>query len=130
MYFVATKDEEENSFIEFFKFLVFFPKFLTTMLGLTTYNVIAVLEGYLGKKSPFVRTPKYNVNTKTDKWSMKNYAKVVTSPLLLIDLFIIAYAVYGISIALEIKNYSMLVFLLMVIAGFSYTLFLSLFDKK
>lgn len=130
MYFIATKDENKNSVKEFMKFLVFFPKFLTSMLGLTTYNVIAVLEGYMGKKSPFIRTPKYNVQSKSEKWSVKQYTQNVISPILLIDFLVIIYAIYGVYIAIGIKNYSMLVFLGMVILGFSYTLFLSLFHKK
>jgi hypothetical protein len=35
-------------------------------LGLSLSNTVAVLEGYLGIKSSFVRTPKFNVNKKTE----------------------------------------------------------------
>ena len=35
--------------------------FFSVALGFTLHNVIAVLEGYFGKKSEFVRTPKFNI---------------------------------------------------------------------
>jgi cellulose synthase/poly-beta-1,6-N-acetylglucosamine synthase-like glycosyltransferase len=44
--------------------LRFFGLFLTFMpisLGLSLYNAIAVIEGYMGKASSFVRTPKYGI---------------------------------------------------------------------
>lgn len=127
MYFIATKDETKSTFIEFFRFVVFFPIFLTTMLGLTTYNLIGVIEGYLGIKSPFVRTPKYNLKPKGEKWSVKQYAKTFVSPLLLIDVGVIVYSGYGIYLS---ENISMLIFLVMVVGGFSYTLLLSLIHAK
>ncbi|MCT4579815.1 MAG: glycosyltransferase [Flavobacteriales bacterium] len=126
MYFIATKDEDKNTAVEFLKFIIFFPVFLTTMLGLTTYNFIAVLEGYLGIKSPFVRTPKYNLKSTEEKWSIKQYAKTFISPLLFIDLGVIAYAILGITLSYQSGNLSMLLFLVMVVCGFSYTLLLSL----
>jgi len=128
MYFVAFKDANKNAFSEFIRFLVFFPAFLSTMMGLTTYNAIGVLEGYLGKKSPFVRTPKLNVKEPSDNWTVKKYAKIALSPILIIDFLVIIYAAYGVYLAYSIENYSMVLFLLMVVLGFSYTLILSIYE--
>tara|TARA_B110000114_G_C14911439_1_gene324745 strand:+ start:229 stop:546 length:318 start_codon:yes stop_codon:yes gene_type:complete len=35
-------------------------------MGLALNNSVAVMEGYLGIKSSFVRTPKFNVNVKSE----------------------------------------------------------------
>ena len=35
-------------------------------MGLALNNTVAVIEGYLGIKSSFVRTPKFNVNVKSE----------------------------------------------------------------
>jgi hypothetical protein len=35
-------------------------------MGLALSNSVAVIEGYLGIKSSFVRTPKFNVNVKNE----------------------------------------------------------------
>ncbi|HRI27184.1 MAG TPA: glycosyltransferase [Chitinophagales bacterium] len=40
--------------------LLLFP-FLTLTLGLSLHNAHAALQGWLRKKTPFVRTPKYNI---------------------------------------------------------------------
>jgi len=37
------------------------PLFLSVSMGLSLHNTLAVLEGITGKKSPFVRTPKFNL---------------------------------------------------------------------
>lgn len=57
----------------FLYFLGFYPRFLAFMMGLSLYNSVGVLQGYFGKKSPFVRTPKFNINSKSDSWLNKNY---------------------------------------------------------
>ncbi len=54
-------------------FLINFPLFLAVSMGLSLHNTIAVIEGYIGKKSPFVRTPKFNIKTKFDKWTTNSY---------------------------------------------------------
>jgi len=48
------------------KYALLFPMFLALSMGLSLHNMIAVIEGWRGKKSPFVRTPKFNIHTKED----------------------------------------------------------------
>ncbi len=48
------------------KYALLFPMFLALSMGLSLHNMIAVIEGWRGKKSPFVRTPKFNIHTKKD----------------------------------------------------------------
>ena len=42
-------------------YLVHYPLFLIISMGLSLHNAVAVIEGLLGVKSPFLRTPKFNV---------------------------------------------------------------------
>ena len=42
------------------RLLAIFPLFLALSIGLSLHNSVAVVEGWLGKKSPFVRTPKFS----------------------------------------------------------------------
>lgn len=49
------------------KFMVRFPLFLSLSMGLSLHNMLAVIEGWRGKKSPFVRTPKFNILASKDK---------------------------------------------------------------
>jgi hypothetical protein len=48
------------------KFATRFPLFLALSMGLSLHNMIAVIEGWRGKKSPFVRTPKFNIQASKD----------------------------------------------------------------
>lgn len=43
--------------------------FLTFMMGLSLHNSIAVIEGWIGRKTPFVRTPKFG----KDDWKSNVY---------------------------------------------------------
>ena len=53
--------------------LFLFPLFLDLSMGLSLHNSIAVLQGYRGKKSPFVRTPKFNIKGLKDSFQKHHY---------------------------------------------------------
>jgi hypothetical protein len=64
----------KNKVLAVFEFLFLYPLFLSVSMGLSLYNAIGVLEGYSGKKSAFVRTPKFNVMGKQGTWVKNAYA--------------------------------------------------------
>ena len=41
------------------RFVLLFPLFLCLSMGLSFHNTVAVVQGFRGKRSPFVRTPKF-----------------------------------------------------------------------
>jgi hypothetical protein len=47
--------------LEKVKFFALFFSFMPISMGLSLYNAIAVIEGYSGKASSFVRTPKFGI---------------------------------------------------------------------
>jgi cellulose synthase/poly-beta-1,6-N-acetylglucosamine synthase-like glycosyltransferase len=65
-YWQAYRDKTENKVGSFFRFVGRFFQFLVVSMGLSLSNTVAVLEGYLGIKSSFVRTPKFNVSKKSE----------------------------------------------------------------
>lgn len=82
----------------FFVFVGRFFWFLTYMLGLSLHNTLAVVEGWMGKKTPFVRTPKFNVNQVQDSWKantyrIKNLNKITYFELLLALLFLVCLGI-------------------------------------
>ncbi len=54
-------------------FLSLYPRFLIVSMGLSLHNGLAVLEGLVGKKTPFIRTPKFSVVNKSDAWQGNQY---------------------------------------------------------
>lgn len=69
-YWHSYRDKTENKATSLIKFIGRFFQFLIISMGLSLSNTVAVIEGYLGIKSSFVRTPKFNVLKKGD--SIKN----------------------------------------------------------
>jgi len=65
-YWNAYRDKTEHKFKSFIQFVGRFFQFLVVSMGLSLSNTVAVLEGYMGIKSSFVRTPKFNVAKKNE----------------------------------------------------------------
>ncbi len=65
-YWQSYRDKTGHFFKDFFKFIGRFFVFLMVSMGLSLNNSVAVIEGYLGIKSSFVRTPKFNVGANND----------------------------------------------------------------
>jgi cellulose synthase/poly-beta-1,6-N-acetylglucosamine synthase-like glycosyltransferase len=65
-YWNSYRDKTDNSFKSFIGFIGRFFQFLIVSMGLALNNTVAVLEGYFGIKSSFVRTPKFNVSKKSE----------------------------------------------------------------
>jgi cellulose synthase/poly-beta-1,6-N-acetylglucosamine synthase-like glycosyltransferase len=61
VYLVAFFYEKKGFWRSFFQGLYILPLFLSVSMGLALHNAQAVWEGLSGKKSPFIRTPKFNL---------------------------------------------------------------------
>jgi cellulose synthase/poly-beta-1,6-N-acetylglucosamine synthase-like glycosyltransferase len=110
----------------FFRFLTTFPVFLAVSMGLSLHNAIATLEGYLGVKSPFVRTPKYNIKTLKDDWkSRTKYLTRRLAPVTYLEGIFVLYFLMGIALGFRDHNYGMMPFHLMLFLGYSTVFFYS-----
>ena len=49
------------------------PAALAVGIGISFSNASAVLSGVLGRRTPFVRTPKYGIAGTADRWRQKSY---------------------------------------------------------
>jgi cellulose synthase/poly-beta-1,6-N-acetylglucosamine synthase-like glycosyltransferase len=61
------------SFWEKVRFFGLFVTFMPISMGLSLYNAIAVIEGYMGKASSFVRTPKYGITGQQNTFAKASY---------------------------------------------------------
>ena len=105
--------------------LIFIPVFLSGTMGLAVNNCKAVLEALIGKKSEFVRTPKFNIFNKTDKWKTKTY-KAELSAWVFVELLMALYTFVGLSIAVVNLEIAAIPFHAMFCFGFSMMSFLTL----
>lgn len=121
VYFKANFNQNVRSHYslrEAIAFLVRFPVFLSMSMGLSLHNSIAVREGFMGRKSAFIRTPKFNILSKTDTLASNNYliSKMPLSTKLefLMAFFYLSCILFGILT----HNYVYLFVHIMFFAGF------------
>jgi hypothetical protein len=94
-----------------------FPLFLGASIGLSVNNAQAALEGLFGKKSPFIRTPKYHIINRGESWKEKRYRSPVrwsTVAELMLGLYTLAALVY----AIWVREYGATPFLVLFGAGY------------
>lgn len=126
-YWTSLTREEPNKVKAFFKFLFLFPLFLSVSMGLSLHNALAVLEGYIGKKTPFVRTPKMNLtNDSKNTWAKNVYLKGHLTPLTFVELAFAAYFLFGISLAFKYEDFGLMPFHVLLAFGFVYVALYSL----
>jgi len=100
------------------KFLLLFPAFLIISMGLSLHNSLAVIEGWLGIKSPFMRTPKFNIVQKGDTWLNNAYLNASVSVITVMEAFLCVSFIIAIVKGFEINDSSLLFFHAMLALGF------------
>jgi len=101
-------------------FITNFPMFLAFSMGMALHNSIAVVEGYLGIKTPFIRTPKFNVTDKKGSWQGNKYLKTVLTPVTFFEGLLAAYFVNGIFSGFMLEDYGLILFHILFAIVFSY----------
>lgn len=79
-YWYTYKNIQGKGFDNFIDYIKLFFSFFSVALGFSLHNTIAVLEGHSGKKSEFVRTPKFNISNIKDSWKGNKYLAKKTIP--------------------------------------------------
>ena len=114
----------------FGRFLVKFPMFLSVSMGLSLHNAIAVVEGYIGRKTPFIRTPKFNIKQSGDQWKGNKYLTSSLNLLTLLEGFLALYFLIGILIGAWLNDFGLLPFHLMLALGFGLVFYYSVNHSK
>lgn len=99
------------------RFIPSFFTFMTVSMGLSFHNAIAVLEGLFGKKTPFIRTPKFNSTDKKAELKGNNYLKTKVDINTIIEVFLGIYFVAGVVLGIAINDVGLLLFHLMLAIG-------------
>ena len=125
-YYVAYAKIHGKGIKSFFKFVGMFITFFSIAMGFSVHNTLAVLEGHFGKKSEFIRTPKFNVNSIKDTWKGNAYLTNRFSKNLIIEGLLFLYFGFAIWSAFKLNDYGLLIFHLMLFTGFGFVFFKSL----
>ena len=128
VYYVANVQAELNkeSFGKMFlKFVFLFPIFLALSMGLSLHNTIAVIQGYIGKKSPFVRTPKFNIVELKDSFKSRNYLATKLPMTTIFEGLLSLYFLGGLIGGFYLGDLSFMLFHLLLMVGFGSIFFYS-----
>ena len=102
----------------------YLPFLMCLGTGIAVNNTKAVLEALLNIQSGFIRTPKYGINKKGDRWKGKQYSIPLT-PVSVLEFFLGIYSLAGLLMFLLFSKYLVSPFLLIYTCGFFYVFFLS-----
>jgi hypothetical protein len=129
-------------FQKFGRFVIDFPLFLAVSMGLSLHNAVAVIEGLTGKKSAFVRTPKFAISTgKKGTWTDKKYRAPKISPLTILEFIMLLYFASGLvwpfilrfsekDGATRLTDFGLMPFHLMLTIGYFYVTYYSVKHAK
>ena len=90
---------------------------------------MAVLEGHFGKKSEFVRTPKFNINTLKDSWKGNKYVNKNISGNTIIEALLMCYFAFALYSAFKLQDFGLFLFHIMLFLGFGFVFFKSVTSK-
>lgn len=117
-YWVAWRIKTKETFLRsILKFVKIFLLFLSVCMGLSFYNALAVWEGYIGRKSPFIRTPKFNLYNNDQQWQNNIYLKTTFDFTTLVEVFSVIYFSLGIVLAFYFLDFGLFLFHLTLLAG-------------
>lgn len=123
VYFLAYFKFHEGMLKGFFNFLYRYISFTSFSLGMALHNTKAVLSAYIGNKSPFIRTAKFNVKDKKDEWKDKKYQNYKFSWLTIGELFMALYFLSALIYAFLTGRTGLVLFHLLGFAGYAIVLF-------
>ena len=121
-YFYAQKDVYED----WRRRMMLFPLFMGGSMGFSVNNTKAVLEGLFKYKTEFVRTPKYSIKEKKDSWKDKKYVGVKFSWVVIIEVLLSAYCLFGAFSSLYFLEIAAIPFQILFAWGFGSIAYLSI----
>ncbi|WP_298898302.1 cellulose synthase family protein [uncultured Psychroserpens sp.] len=132
-YWFMYKQIYGSGFKRFFGYTGMFFTFFSIAMGFSLHNSIAVLEGHIGKRSEFVRTPKFNISTIKDSWKGNKYLRKKLSLNVIVEGLLMLYFGFGLYYAFVVGDqggdFGLFPFHLMLFVGFGYVFFKSLSSK-
>lgn len=126
VYYVANVDQEwkEGSELRLIvKFIFIFPVFLALSMGLSLHNSVAVIQGYMGKKSAFIRTPKFDIKGISDSFKKEKYQAKKISSVTILEGLLSLYFMAGVYYGYVISNYTFLMLHILLTLGYGATFY-------
>ncbi|NTS41216.1 glycosyltransferase [Flavisolibacter sp. BT320] len=108
------------------KFWIYYPVFMVVYMALSVQNTLSVMEGILGKASPFIRTPKYAANTAAST----SYFLQKGNRTLMAEVFLFLYFLGGIATSIYLQDYFYMLLFLFMLSGLGILLYHSVTFRR
>ncbi|MBA2683498.1 MAG: glycosyltransferase [Gemmatimonadaceae bacterium] len=102
---------------DWLKRMMYFPAFLAQSIGLSVNNAKAAAEAWLGIKSGFIRTPKYDLTKRGQRWHQLQYRSRFSATVY-VELAMAVYTTVGLGYAIATQEYGATPFLILFAAGY------------
>lgn len=126
VYYVANVDQEWKKGSKLWlivKFIFIFPVFLALSMGLSLHNSVAVIQGYLGRKSAFIRTPKFDIKNISDSFKKEKYQAKKISSVTVVEGLLSIYFMAGVYSAYHLGDYTFLMLHILLTIGYGATFY-------
>ena len=122
-YWVLYRYMKGGGLMNFMEYIKIFFTFYTIAMGFSYHNSLAVLEGHRGKRSDFIRTPKFNIKTLKDSWGKNKYTTKKISKNVIVEGALALYFLFGMYSAFIVGkegDFGLFPFHLMLFIGFGF----------
>ena len=122
-YWVLYRYMKGGGLMNFMEYIKIFFTFYTIAMGFSYHNSLAVLEGHRGKRSDFIRTPKFNIKTLKDSWKKNKYTTKEVSKNVIVEGALALYFLFGMYSAFIVGkegDFGLFPFHLMLFIGFGF----------
>ena len=128
VYWEIFKLVNKKKIYSFFEYIKIFISFYSVSGAFAFQNSVAVLQGFTGKKSEFVRTPKFNLTSGENNLKEKKYVTESRLYYFIIEGFLALYFLISIinTILFANRNFGFLPFHLFLFFGYTYIFVCSL----
>ncbi len=128
-YWVTYKEIHGSGAKNFLSYIKMFFTFFSVAMGFSVHNSVAVLEGHLGKRSEFVRTPKFNMKNLGDTWKDNKYINKNLSTNTFVEAFLMCYFAFALYSGYHLQDFGLAIFHSMLFFGFAFVFFKSILSK-
>ncbi len=128
-YWVTYKEIHGSGAKNFLSYIKMFFTFFSVAMGFSVHNSVAVLEGHLGKRSEFVRTPKFNMKNLGDTWKDNKYINKNLSTNTFIEALLMCYFAFALYSGYHLQDFGLVIFHSMLFFGFAFVFFKSILSK-
>lgn len=107
-----------------------FPSFAFLFTGLTLHQNIAIIDGFRGKTTEFVRTPKYSINDKSGSWTGNKYQPTRLALSTYLEIVLAGFFAYGVYLDFSYALYGFVPWHLFLSIGSAYTFWLTVTQDR